>query len=1102
MSRLHPLLRSLLLPALACPVVAQQDLPPKYWRSASACSRGTVVLGADGIWIAPRGEPFRALAAAPEGGVHNALATERGIVLDGEFGVARVPWDKSGGPAEVHAPPASMALVAAGEVVLAIDDEQRPWSLAADGSWVRGAAVLPGGTDALTGQLLAGHGGRWVRATTTKGRPAPGEDPDSAPDDYACFWSEDLATWHAAVLPADFERAFQSASELSVGAGLCAVHLGEGRLLVSKDGERWERAATPALHDPSIEGFVVVGDNLLVLDQASESRGRLHGRTADGTWATRELAEGATIQHLFAGGDGVLAIGQRGASEPPQLLPLQAFFEEWTPEPLPPCASLRWVHERLPLVGLRTVSDRIIADFSGVLNHDGPYPFTLERNGWRMVYRQEQPELCAAALGAPPASASAKRACHGDSCASIDADGRLLLSTTGAPSRTTQLEGGRRFRSIAHGAGQWAALDGEGRLLLSRDAATWRPATSDTLRFEHLAGNSTELVATTSSLQVLTWRCAADSPPNGAAETTADVERFPSVRETVAADLGPVLGKDAFWDARFDGTTLAFLVDDALLLSGDGVDFRRVRVSEGPLPMRLQLAAHGGKLWTIQWRDESTDAVSKVKSSVRWHAPDGSVEGMHTFLNEVVFDAASDGRTLAVLGSSFGTNRIGAWIDWTADGGKTWGCGLPEVEVQPLAYDASGAKSSVGGIAHGNGLWVVAGWSKDRSNPRAAVAVSRDLVKWETRLLPDAVGAPHTLRHAQGRFVALAREAKGKGVDVLVSADGKDWKVQRLPDMPGARLAIGRERLYLHSGATVLASDDASTWREVVAPRIEPSFMAEIEGMLCYAAAEPSTQAARLRFVRTPAPSRGVHAAAQQRFGYEPGSMADSLRRFKNLVEGLRYDRQVYVELDKHLAEASPLGAADAKALVLALFEKRRTPNMIYRLAEVVASEPVRKATRELLTTMEQSTLRAYSEAVQVRRGHLAEKAMKTPAPPEAGKIRPRPGAQFDVGRAHERYAQGSAGAAYDLAIVFAEGRGVEQDMGRARTYGELAVKRLGSEPSMDQLAAAGSITGLLATAIDDYQAGRYSGCADKLWTAIDMNAYIAMSTAASLCVF
>ena len=1104
--------RFLPLLALCTPAYAQQDLPATHVQLASACARGTVLVGANAVWVAQPGTPLQMLATKPEGSVAQVLACERGIVLGGDFGITHMPWDKLDQPAEVNSRFMPLSILANGEQVLAVDVELQPWILGPDGAWTRGTVPLPGSRDTLSGQLLCGSSGRWVRTTMVAGKVPPADKANTAegeapfvPDDYACFWSDDLATWHAATLPADFERPWQSAADLAAGNGLWAVYLDEGRLLVSKDGKQWERDATPALHDQWIEGFVVVEDKLLVLDQTPDSRGRLHGRAADGRWFTRELPEGAWIQRIFPDGQGVLAIGQRGPSEPPKLMPLEAFFEEWRPEPLPACASLRWLPPGLQLVGLRTVSDQIIADCLGVMNHPAPYPCQLSEQGWRLVYEQEQPELLAAALRSPPATGPSLGACAGDLCARLEADGTIVRTRAGAPAQALQLDGGRRFRALVHGAGQWAALDSEGRLLVSPDASTWRPATSDALRFAHLGGNSTELLAVTTANQVLVWRCPLDKAGDAPALLTNAVERFPRAVETLETQLGEVANSNAFWDGAFDGGTIALLAGGELLLSDDGETFQRTRIVDGPLPMRLQLATHAGRLWTIEWRDESTPEVSKVKSTVRWHEPNGAVAGSRPFLNEVHLDSASDGRIVALLGSTSGTSRINAWINWTADGGQTWGYCLPGVEVAPVhGYGGSG-KNSIGGIAHGNGLWVVAGWSKENQSPRAAVAVSRDLVKWETHLLPDTVAAPHTLRFAHGRFIALSQEAKGKGLDVLVSTDGVTWTAKQLSDMPASRLTIGMQRLYLHSGETVLASDDASEWREVVAPRIEPRWMAEVEGMLCYAAAEPAqagSQAARLRFVRTPAPSKAVHAQASPRFAYTENSMSAQLASFQRLVEGLSYDREVYVELDKYIAELPPITDAYAKEFVLAMFAKRRTPNMIYRLAEVVASQPIRKAAKELLTPLEQSTLREYAAAVQVRRGHLAESIKKLPAPPKSDQTPARVVPLYDLNAAYQRYQQGSAGAAYDLAIAYAEGKGVEKDMNQARIYGEYAVKRLGAQPSMDQLGAAGSITGLYANAIDDYKAGRYAACADKLWSLIDMNAYIAMGTAASMCIF
>jgi TPR repeat protein len=1112
MTRLASALCSLLFAGLCTPVFAQIELPPQTWTQTHASTRGTVLACVEGVWVAPHGEPLRKLELGVDGSWFHAVSDAKGVFLGGSFGLARLPWDGLAGRATVLDsvsfnafavdPEAIDDAGVAAERVLAIDSDSHVWSIGRDGAWRRNPIALPGDRNLGGPMLLHGAGGRWVY-TTQVATKAANDARSSKPGAYSCYWSDDLATWHAAELPADLVRENQAAHRLVGSSGLWAIYFSGTTLHVSRDGKSWIRANPPPLSATWIKELVAIDGKLLVLEQERGKRGRLHGRSFEGDWSTRELPEGARIEHMFASRKQVYVIGQRGPSEAPKLFPLEEFISEWTPEPLPPCASLRYVPPTGQVVGLRTVDERVVADCLMSSTEATPRPFTLQGPGWREVTEQGNPKLYAAVQASAPATEPQSRACAGDVCANIDADGRIRRSLAGAPEEVVHPGPARRFRALVHGAGQFAALDTEGRLWLSSDAAAWRPATSAALRFTHLAGSDGELIAITALSEVLEWRC----PPGVANGTTPDAAaghqgRIARVSDTRQADLGPLARIDTFWDAGFDGTTFAALIDGALLLSRDGQAFRRREIIDGPLPKRLQLATHAGRWWTIEWRDESTPEVSKVKSTVRWHEPNGAVAGSHPFRNEVHLDSASDGRIVALLGSTFGTGRINAWINWTADNGATWGWTQPGVEVAPIHGYGSRGRNSIGGIAHGNGRWVVAGWSKENGSPRAAIAVSRDLVKWETSLLPDTVAAPHTLRFAQGRFIALSAEAKGNGVDVLVSTDGTNWTTRRLSDMPAARLAIGQQRIYLYSGETVLASDDAAGWREVVTPRIEPRWMAEVEGMLCYAAAEPGSPSSRLRFVRTPAPSNAVHAGARQRFAYEAPSMAAQLAVFQKEIEGLGYDRLVYAAIDKHIADLPPITDAYAKDFVLALFAKRRTPNLIYRLAEVVASPQIRKATKELLTPTEQSTLREYAAAVRVRRGHLVESIKKLPAPPEVNQVPSRIVPLYDLHAAHQRYRGGSAGAAYDLAIAYAQGKGVEKDMDRARTYGEYAVKRLGAQPSMDQLAAAGSITGLLANAVDDHKAGRYGACADKLWTLIDMNAYIAMATAAGLCIF
>jgi len=1099
-------LRCLLLAGLSHSALAQTELPSLAWTRTTASTRGALLTDSSEVWLAPRGEAARRVGGDLDGGCFDAASDAKGILLGGSFGLAHLPWDELDGQATVldsiyfHSFAVDAEGVDGGRV-LVVDQQGHAWRREPDGGWTRFADPLPGDHDLGGRLILHGASGRWVLATSVAGKSATSAQPVPA-GERACYWSDDLSTWHEAKLPAEFERAGPSALSLVGGTGMWAAYFGGTLLLISQDGKTWTSPAPAPMDATWIAGLVVVEGKLLVLEQQWQRRGRLHGRSYDGAWSTRELPEGARIQHMFAAQDRVQVIGQRGPSEAPKLFFLEDFLEPWAPVPLPPCATLRHAPTHGTIAGLRTVDDRVVADCVIASLDATLVPFTLEERGWEQVTRQRDPKLHAETQASAAATQPPVRACAGDACVEIDADGRLVRSFAGAAGEVVRLEPDRRFRALARGAGQWAALDADGRLLLSSDAATWLPATTDALRFAHLGGSDGELVAITAANEVLAWRC----PPGAAgADGSSRAGRFVRVHDTRQLDLGPLERLDTFWGATFDGSALAALVDGALLVSRDGEAFSRREIVEGPLPMRLQLASHGGRWWTIEWRDESTPEVSKVKSTVRWHGPNGAVAGSHPFPNQVHLESASDGRIVALLGSTLGTSRIDAWINWTADGGQTWGWCLPGVEVAPVHRQDARGMHSIGGIAHGNGLWVVAGWSKGNSTPQAAVAVSRDLVKWETHLLPDMIAAPHTLRFAHGRFIALSQEAKGKGLDVLVSTDGVTWTAKQLSDMPAARLAIGMQRLYLHSGETVLASDDASEWRDVVAPRIEPRWMAEVEGMLCYAAAEPTqagAQAARLRFVRTPAPSKAVHAQASPRFAYKADSMSAQLASFQRLVEGLSYDREAYAAIDKHIADLPPITEAYAKEFVLAMFAKRRTPNMIYRLAEVVASEPIRKATKELLTPVEQSTLREYATAAKARSGHLAESIKKLPAPPKSDQIPTRAVPLYDLNAAHQRYQQGSAGAAYDLAIAYAEGKGVEKDMNQARIYGEYAVKRLGAQPSMDQLAAAGSITGLYASAIEDLKAERYTACADRLWTLIDMNAYIAMATAASMCIF
>lgn len=488
---------------------------------------------------------------------------------------------------------------------------------------------------------------------------------------------------------------------------------------------------------------------------------------------------------------------------------------------------------------------------------------------------------------------------------------------------------------------------------------------------------------------------------------------------------------------------------------------------------------------------------------MRWFSREGFAQGSRRIHTGVLLDSASDGERVVFLASDFSQSYTPGRIHWTADGGSTWRDAALPVWVLPTWYDGSDVHA-LGSIAYGNGAWIVLGYAAGPEQAPAAVALSRDLVTWTTHFLPDMVEAPYALTFAHQRFLALAPTPDDAGTDLCTSTNGVDWKVERFSSLPRLRLGVGRTRTYLHTDSTALVQDAEGGWRELVTPDSRLRWMTEDNSTHVYLTVgglRKTSSGDSLALVRTSVPSAAVFAATPRQFPYAPSTQDDALATLKNQLASAFFERSAYTYIDKHIAAQRFISEEHARKLVLAVFEKRRTPNMFFRLTEVVSSPTVRKVAAEQLTPTEQAQLREYAQVARRCSGHLAERVRFATPTRESAPITSRGKPPFDLGGAWQRHGQGSVGAAFDLAVIYARGNGVEEDAEQAMELRQRVVSQLGSDPDIERLAAAGSIIGLLDSGLADYQARRFVASAEKLREAADLNSWQAQYIMARECL-
>lgn len=1109
---------------LASIASAQLQPPPMArWSEVSVSSRGAVLVGSDGVVLMPRGAASQRLQKEYEPHVGFARALERGVVFSGHFGLGFLPWDGLDGPVSLahwereptedgEEPSLWMdPLVARGERVLAVDQERHVWTLDAANTWKRSAKPLPG---AVLDIEIAGERAV-LAALVTVNELVDGQE--SPVDEFHCFWSDDGDAWEEASLPSDFDRRNERSWQVVADGELWVIDLGNAQLLTSKDGKSWSRETMPAT-DGVLRGRTAVANGKLhVLDSVPAKPEMLHVRQPDATWQTRALPAEADGRFLVPTPDQLLVFGSRDEAEVPNLMPLDTFLEPRERLNLPECASLRYSLPDARPLALGVLSDRVVA-YSQSRFSTETVLLGLKDGAWELIYSQRDPDIYLAKRDTPQPSGPVRARCGAGVCVAIDESGRYERTVDDRSREAWMLDEQRRLVTLAYGAGQWAALDVQGRLLLSRDALEWRYVLPDALRFEQLAGSSSEVVATTSASQVLSWRCGPEflasapvldirssgSPDALAASSAAappsGLGRAQDTQQSYIADVTP---SDLFECADYDGTTLALRSGTDLYLTQDAVKFQRIPIPDASPTLHNRLAFHARRLWSTEWNDLSTEAVRDVRSTVRWFSREGVAQGARQFPNGVLLDSASDGERVAFLRSDWSTGYSQGRVHWTPDGGATWREDVLPVWVEPSWYDGSVSKS-LGAIAYGNGSWVVLGYAEGPEKERAAVATSRDLVTWTTHRLPDMVEAPYALAFAQQRFLALAPTHGKSGTDLLSSSNGVDWKVERFGSLPRLRLGIGRTRTYLHTDSVALTQDELGGWRTLVTPDSELRWMTEENGTLFYLAEggmRRSRNGDHLFLIRTPSPSAAVFAGNPPSFAFKPQSADEALEKLRNELAGTARERGAYQRIDEHIAEQRFISEEHARKLVLTVFEKRRTPNMFFRLAEVVSSPTVNKVAKELLTATEQSLLRDYAQAAKQCSGHLAERLYLAIPTRESAPIESPGQPPFDIGGAWKRYEEGSVGAAFDLAVIYARGNGVEQDMNRAMQLRQRVVARLGEDPDSDSLAAADSIIGLLDSGLADYEAQRFVASAEKLRKAAAMNSWQAQYIMARECL-
>ena len=1118
------LYRSLVVLALATVAHAQLELPIYGYREASISSRGLVVRTETAIWVAARGEELRQLPLKLESVPIRTVALEGGIAFAGTFGLGFVSWDKLDETRVTTTELWVNMLVTDGKRALAVDEEGHTWSLDSEGLWTRCAAPLPGVLDLPTGECMYGHAGRWVY-TTMVSHPTPdtvdaqsggsgdgnadGSESDDpiASEHFACYWSDDGVSWNPATLPSDFATENVTAMDLVGGAELWAIQLSDESLLLSTDARTWSRSALPTMYDPWPSGFAIEAGRLFIADEDAGKTPRLHERGLEGAWSTSALPESSRVQSMFSSAGRVFVVGQRAASELPKLFSLKNYLVPYTPPALPAGASLRYVPTLEPVAGLRSVMDTVVAYISGAVNEPEPYPFVMGEQGlWTLVYPSQKPELNAAARAVKLSEGPPRVVGANGATLTLGDNGAFVLQTHAQSVREAQLRDQARIVSIAHGLGTWAALDAQGHVLLSRDALRWHSVTPNALRFEHLAGSSKELVAVTKSNEVLRWTSVPELP-NEASTLAVDVTSpFARARDTVWTDLGPLNRGNSAFGADFDGRAITVAHDQTLSRTLDLAQFERLARPESPAAIRWHLASHAGRLFAGEWNDLSTAELTKVRSVVRWYSPDGVELGAHPLGDGVCIDSANDGRRVVILASLVGVGYGRCLLHSLDLASGTWSTSSPPSYSETHYFSADSDYRALGGIAYGNGLWMLAGYAERSKRESPAVWTSSDLKTWEQHALPSTVEALHTLRFARGQFVALSQARNGNATDVLTSTDGVDWSSTRLDSMPNARLAVGTDLVYLSSREqVVLASSDLSSWRSIVTPKMRPIWMAELDGSLCYIGTkrvEGAYDDGRLYFVRTPKPSPAVLARAPQRMSFASRRFAEHLEGLQRSLEDVRFERLAFAQVESFLREHGPLQEEEATAFVRAVLAKHRTIHMICRLAHIVDSDAVRAAVPSQLTESETLDLKAYWASTLQRSGHLAEKLPAAPQPPSLGEIAVTRPQGFDIGGAYERYTQGSVGAAFDLAAIYAEGEGVARDPQLAFEYGRRVVETLGENPSAAQLANAGSLRALFEVAMEDHNAGRYAQAAEKLWQAALLNSYDTMYGLGRLCIY
>lgn len=107
---------------------------------------------------------------------------------------------------------------------------------------------------------------------------------------------------------------------------------------------------------------------------------------------------------------------------------------------------------------------------------------------------------------------------------------------------------------------------------------------------------------------------------------------------------------------------------------------------------------------------------------------------------------------------------------------------LPDFEVRDVGIAGTPPPAGFGGIAYGNGLFVVTGPSLDEDHMRWAT--SPDGVTWKAHTQPIATGKSYSTSRVHfvlGKFVYFA-EHSGDGFHVYTSSDGLAWTSSKIQD--------------------------------------------------------------------------------------------------------------------------------------------------------------------------------------------------------------------------------------------------------------------------------------------------------------------------------